>query len=460
MTAATIDFRLSTRAIALAIALLACVDERVSAQVIRRPERPVGGLFGGGRPPDPDRARQDLLLRVNTLGGYDDNPSPTETNGLDQFTPREPGYTAFAESSIEYRRGTQSHSFEIGGRGFVNAYRSLRLTPGFGGDLHAGLRAPLGGRHQLGLSASGRSDPFYTLGAFAPLRNVVDNEVLPDANPVNGFSVRRSLASDGAVSVSSRWTPRTTVSADYRYQMNDFRDNIGDGHTHAASLGYTRSIGRRSGLQATYAAANSEFLEQGGLVRPNRNQTASLGYQHERQFSRTRRMAFSFGAGATYVDTVSAVSRERLDYVIPSGYANTRFDAVRTWSISADYRRAVSVLEGLTAESFITNTGLARFGGFLGSRAELAFSAAYSNGGGLATTSTATFDNYAGTAQLRLMLTRWWAAVVSQSVYAYQLHGFALPEGLLARLDRNATRVGMTFELPLYGGYVGRRTRQ
>ena len=464
----TIDYRLST--IASAIALLVCLHaSQAIAQVIERPERPIAGLFGGGRPPDPARARHDLTLTVNTLGGYDDNPSPTESGGVDAFTPREPGYMGFGETALVYRRGKQSQSFEIGGRGFVNAFRNVGLTPGFGGDLHADLRAPLGRRHQLGLSASGRTDPFYTLGAFAPLRgdggaggdgDDVESSVLPDANPVNGFSIRRSLTGDAAVSLTSRWTPRNTMSADYQYHMSDFRDNIGDGHTHAASLGYTRSIGRRSGLSAKYRASDSEFLDQDGLVRPNRTQTADLGYQHEREVSRTRRLAFGFGAGATYVDTVSSVLRERLDYVMPSGYANTRVDVARTWSISANYRRAVSVLEGLTAESFITDTGLVRVGGFLGSRSELALSAAYSTGAAVVTESTAKFDSYTGTAQLRVMLTRWWAAVVSQNVYAYRLHEFGeLPKGMLDRLDRNATRVGMTLNLPLYGGYISRRAR-
>lgn len=432
---------------------------RVNAQVIQRPERPITGLFGGGRPPDPDRTRQELLVTVNTMGGYDDSPRPTETSELEAFVPREPGYTGFAETSVRYRLGKQNQSFEVGGRGFVNTYRNLGLTPGFGGDLQADLRAPLGRRHQLGLSASGRSDPFYTLGAFAPLRGVVEVDVIPDANPVNGFLIRRSLAGQGSLSLSSRWTPRDTMSADYRYNATDFRDDVGDGHTHAASLGYTRSIGRRSGLRATYRASDSEFLEQDGLVRPNRTQTAELGYNHERQVSRTRRLAFGFGAGAMYVETVSGVLRERSDYVMPSGNANVRVDVARTWSISADYRRAASVLEGLRAETFITDIGMVRVGGFVGSRSELAFSGAYSNGAAIVPESTAKFDTYSGTVQLRFMLTRWWAALVSQNVYAYQLHGFALPTGLLPRLNRNATRVGMTFDLPLYGAYIGRRTR-
>ena len=453
----TIDYRLTT----LAIGLLLCAGPTVvNAQVIQRPERPIAGLFGGGRPPDPDRARHDLLLTVNTMGGYDNSPNPAENSGgLQTFAPREPGYTGFAETTVEYRRGRRNHSFELGGRGFVNAHRNVGLTPGFGGDLRANLSAPLGRRHQLDLSADGRSAPFYQISAFAPLSGVVNAGVLPNANPVNGFLIRRSLSGDGTLSLSSRWTPRDTVSANYGYRATDFPDNIGDGHSHAASVAYRRSIGRSSGFRVTYRASDSRFLEQGGLVRPNRTQAAELGYDLDRQLSRTRRLTLGFGTGATYVETVNGLARNRLHYVMPSGHVNLRVDVVRTWSMSADYRRATSLIEGLTAETFITDTGLLRVGGFVGSRLELAFSAAHSNGAAIVPGSTAKFDSYSGTIQLRFMLTRWWSATVNQNVYAYQLHGFNLPPGLLPRLERNATRVGMTWNLPLYGAYIGRRTR-
>jgi hypothetical protein len=347
----------------------------------------------------------------------------------------------------------------LAGRGFVNAFRNLGLTPGFGGDVRARLTAPIGRRHQLGLSATGRSDPFYSIGGFAPLRGAVEAEVLPEANPVNGFSIRRSFCRDRNVAVTSPWTPRDTMTMDFGYSTQDFRDDIGDGRTYNASLGYQRSIGRRSSLRVFYRGADSEFVEQTALVRPTRTHTVEAGYDHDRQVSRTRRMAFGFGAGATYVDTVFSVTRQRLDYVMPSGFANTRLDIARTWSIWADYRRAVGVLEGVTAEAFMTDAAIVRVGGMIGSRTELVVSGAYSNGAGVIPQSESRFETYTGTAQVRFMVTRWWSALVSQNIYSYQLHGFDLPEGLLPRLNRNATRVGMTFQLPLYGAYMGRPAR-
>jgi hypothetical protein len=433
----------------------------VCAQVIQRPERPIRGLFGGGPPPDPNRTRQDVTLSVSTLGGYDDNPSPQESGGgQDAFTPREPGYTGYADAALKYKRAKQTNVFEINGHAYANAYRNLGLTPSFGGDAQVRLSTPLGKHNQLDVLESARSSPSYTIGAFAPLRGDVEAGLLPDASPTYGFSIRRSFANDASVSLTTRWAARNALTESYRYGSQNFEDHISDGHRHEGSLGYTRTIGRRSGLTTSYRHAESEYKEPPArTARPIQEDTAEIGYQHEHTLSRTRRWAMEFGAGATYIQTVARVSRDRLDYAMPSGHAKLRFDVARTWSISSDYRRAVSVLEGLTAQSFVTDTALLRVGGFIGGRTELAVSTGYSSGAGaIATESGATFESYTATAQLRFLLTRWWSAVISHNFYMYRLHGFdSLPAGLRDRLDRNAVRVGMSFDLPLYGRYADRR---
>ena len=187
---------------------------------------------------------------------------------------------------------------------------------------------------------------------------------------------------------------------------------------------------------------------------------AELGYQHERQVSRTRRWSFSFGAGATHVETLRHLTHEPWIYVVPSGYGSTRIDIGRSWNVSADYRRSVTVLEGLTAASFVTDAALLRTGGFVGPRAELVFSAGYANGATAAADSFDTFDSYTASAQLRLIITGSLSAVVSQSYYTYALNGaLNLPVGFPRQLDRNSVRVGLTFDLPLYALCARRPSR-
>jgi hypothetical protein len=182
-----------------------------------------------------------------------------------------------------------------------------------------------------------------------------------------------------------------------------------------------------------------------------------LGYQYERVFRRGRRVSIGFGAGATYLTTTTQPPSTPVSYAMPSGYGRAQFDAGASWSVRGDYRRAVSVLEGLTVEPFLTDAAMIGVGGFLGSRTELVLSAAYSSGAAAADFS-GDFDSYSASVQLRFMLTRSWSALVSHNFYAYRLQGVTnLPKGFPSELNRNAIRVGMIFSLPLYGAYTTRR---
>jgi hypothetical protein len=340
----------------------------------------------------------------------------------------------------------------------MSTFRNVGIPTSYGGDVQLRAATPLGRAVQLDLQADARTDPFYAPGTYAPLRGEVARANLPDSNPANGFSVRRSRGAGTSASLAGRLSRRDTLSGTYRYDIRDFEDDLGDGHANAASLAYGRRIGRGSGLRASYRYSESEFLDFSGLVRQLADQTADLGYHHERNLSATRRLSFSFGAGASYVEGTRSATQERAEQVLPSGYGAARLDVARTWSISADYRRSASMLDGLSAETFATDTALLRVGGFASQRSELAFSAGYSSGRAAAG-SPGRFDSYNAAAQLRLFLTRWSAAVISHTFYSYRLIGVEdLPAGMPTRLDRNALRVGVTLNLPLYGAYGdGRR---
>jgi hypothetical protein len=448
----TIIGRLSVggrRSLPLVLALIGWASP-VNGQILERPER-------ASRPPA--RTSQELRLALNSLGGYD-NPALRESGGLDVLTLQEPGYTGFADAALRYARTREGRSFELGGRAYLNSFGNVGLKPSYGGDLHSRVKLALGRRHELNLSAAGSSDPLHTLGAFGSLRGDVGPGVTPDANSANGSSTRRSQGYDASATLVSHWSPRNTLSSTYRRNARDFRDDIGDSGGHSWGLDFTRSIGRRSGLRAAYRGSASETRDLDGLFVPMNDHAAELGYQQERQVSRTRRWSFSFGAGATHVETLRHLTHEPWVYVVPSGYGSTRIDIGRSWNVSADYRRSVTVLEGLTAASFVTDAALLRTGGFVGPRAELVFSTGYANGATAAADSFDTFDSYTASAQLRLIITGSLSAVVSQSYYTYALNGaLNLPVGFPRQLDRNSVRVGLTFDLPLYASYARRPSR-
>jgi hypothetical protein len=432
--------------------LLTAIAGQVDAQVLRRPER-------ASRPPA--RTIQELTLTLNSLGGYDDNPviEGTAGNGLDILTQREPGYTGFADAALRFFRERLGHSFETSGRAYVNSFHNIDLRPSYGGDVQARLTTPLGRRNQLQLAAGGRSDSFYSLGSFSSLRADVGQSALPDANPSNGSYERRSLAGDATISFLGRWSARSAFNAAYRYNFREFRDHIGDTRSHTGLLDYAHNLRRRSTIRISYRRSNSEYgdrridaeLKQVDILRPVTENSGELGYQHERAVSRTRSLVFAVGGGASYVRTVT-LTNEPLEFQLPSGYASTRLDIARTWSVQADYRRGLSLLEGVTIEQFVTNTGMIRLGGLLGSHSELVFAAGYSTGSA-APGSSGSIESYNATSQFRYKLTESLSMLFGHTYYSYHLLGVQdLPSGFANRLDRNAIRVGMTLELPLYSG--------
>jgi hypothetical protein len=186
---------------------------------------------------------------------------------------------------------------------------------------------------------------------------------------------------------------------------------------------------------------------------PRRSHTVDLGYYYDRALSPTRGFSIEFGAGATQVRTINGVDLSRLQYVTPAGYANLRLGVARSWSIRVNYRRSVSVLEGLTPEPFNTDAAMVHVGGLVHPRVELVFTGGYSNGAaGVAPTGS--YLSYAGGSQLRWSLTRSWSAVFGHSYYAYELDDVAhLPPGLQTRMNRHSLRAGMALAVPLYGSF-------
>ena len=398
-----------------------------------------------------------MSLTVNSLWGYNDNGDAQQNGALETFAPHEPGYTGFLSAAPRYRVGKQRHSFELGGRAYLNSLSNLGLVPSYGSEVYARLNTTLGQRHQMRVSQTASSMPFYVLGGFGPLQAEIAGG-LPNSNPSNGYAFRRSWTNNSAVSLTSRWTPRNILAFSYSHDLHDFRDGIGDTRSHQGFVDYTVGLGRRSSLRTMYRHG-SMTQSQLGITRPITEDAAEFGYQYDRTYRQGRRWLLGFGAGATYVKTLGAQTSQPLAYTVPSGYGRTQFDIGGTWSIRADFRRAVSVLDGVSAQPFVTDAATTGIGGFMGSRTEMVLSGAYSRGGP-PTGLEGEHKSYGATIQMRFMLTRLLSTVVSHTYYAYRLRGVTgLPAGFPDRMNRQAVRIGMTLQLPLYGPNTGRPSR-
>jgi len=435
-----------------ALFFLAPIVAPVEAQVLQPPPRPYRGLFGGGPSPDPTRTRQELTLRGNLLGGRDDNLAPPGTGEAVDAHPS--GYLGFGDAMLRYWFGRDVRWLDVSARGYTNSYRNIGVTPSYGGDMSARARTTVGRMNEIALSENVRYAPFFSLGVFAPLADASgpDN---PDANPTNALRETGSWANEASAAFSRRWTRKTRTEVGYSFNQQTYLDDAAfDSRVHGGQFAVERSIGRTVGIRAAYRRFDGEFTPQHADAIRNLSQTTDVGLLYQRRLSLTRQVSMGAGAGALHLDTVDAASRQPIKYWAPSGYATVRLDFARSWGVSGDYRRSLTVLQGVAPATFVTHAGTVTAGGYLARWLEGVVTTAYSNGiaGQQTADGLGKYDGLSGSAQLRFRLLRWWSSVVSVNHYRYHLNDAASRSlRITPSLDRTAIRVGFSWLLPLYG---------
>jgi hypothetical protein len=423
------------------------------AQIVERPARPFRGLFGGGPPPDPNRTRQELTLTSSLFAGYDDILTPGGGQPTFDTTPVS-GFTGYADAALQYWKGRTNRSFEVQGRGYGNAYSNLGLNPSFGGNVWIQGQTPIGRRNQLSAGQAVSYDPFFAPGT-GPLIGDLSPEVPSETVSTHGLTDRGSWRAASTLSMTRQLTPRRSVMALYEFNRQRYLDIGGvDNLSHAVQAGYESAVSRTASILASYRFTSAKYEEELGGYRPLTDHSVELGAAYEWRLSRNRQVTFSGGGGAAYVGTVSTVTAQPIAYWTPSGHATVGVDLGRSWLFSLDYGRGVSVLDGISLETFVTDSARISLGGYLGPRVLTTLSGDYSNGaagaGGAGRYRSLDFN-----AQLEFAVTRWCAAVVLYNHYDYRLHDITdLEPGVPDSFDRNAVRVGVTFWLPLHGSYT------
>ena len=406
-----------------------------------------------------DRVAQALTVESNLLGGYDDNLAPPGSGGQ-PFEARPSGYTGVASARVHYAVGLQERRLELTGGGFVNAFSNIGVKPGYGADLEIRARTDIGRNSELSAAQNVRSNPFFGLAAFESLQPTSPGAPGLDTSPLNVFTESRSLALNTRAAFSHRWTPRTTTDFSYGFSETTYEDEIAfDGRRHTANMSYDRAMGRSSGFEASYRYAGFESIDISGGGVPIKDHTFHAGFRYGKELSPTRGVRVAGGAGPIVTETVSSVTGLPRQFWSPSGYGRASIDLGRTWTVSADYRRSTTVLQGLTPQPFLTDAGSVRLGGLLTGRLEASVAGIYSNGntgGALDSLEPGRFDSYALTGQLRVLVTPWWSALLSYTHYRYTLNSVASESlGVPPRLNRNAALVGVTLQLPLIGSFDG-----
>jgi hypothetical protein len=434
----------------LVIVLATGVPAVGTAQVLERPQR--------ARPArtEPDSSRK-VTLAVTTLGSYDDNVTAQQTLG-DAEIPSQSGYTGFADASVRFDQTSGSKVFDVVGRGYVNSFRNVGLTPMYGADAEGHFGA--GARHRFEIRQAIRSEPFYNIGGFAAFRYAPEMIGLPDENPLHGSSARRSWAAASRMDFTSQWSARNTLGVSLGYDTREYTDRVGDTRGGTGSVYYGRNLGRRSRLRLTYGHADSRLLEPVLGWVPLQTQSAEGGLELERAYSPTRRLRVSFGGGAIRAFTRERLTGDAVQAWVPAGYGTLGIDWARTWSLWADYRRTVGSVQGISGDAFTTDAGLLRVGGFVARPLELTLSVGYVEGQASMGV-PGSYDTYASTAQLRLLLSPTWSALVSHDYYHYAVRDIdPILRRLPTNVSRNAIRLGLSMNLPIADTErVDRRTR-
>lgn len=425
-----------TARVLLVFVLVTCVPAVSGAQVLERPQRE--------RASRTDSTRQ-VTLSATTFGSYDDNVAAEQTF-LNPDIPPQAGYTGYADTTLRFEQGKASRRFDVSGRGYVNSFRNLGLSAMYGAD--AQVHFATGTRHRFEVWQGVRNEPFYNIGGFAALRQVVDIAALPDENPLNGSLTRRSWAAASRVDFTSQWSPRNLGGVSLAYDTRNYRDSVGDTRGGLGSFFYTRNIARRSRLKFSYGYADSQLFEPTGWI-PLQTHTADGGLELEHRFSSTRRVLVTFGGGAVRARTLDRLSRDVVNTWVPAGFVTMRLDWARTWGITADYRRSVAALQGITGDAFTTDAALIRLGGFAARPLEVGLSVGYAKGQATVT-QFGSYGTITTNAQLRVHFSGTWSAVVGHDRYDYAVRGIGpvlrpLPENV----NRNAVRIGLAMNLPL-----------
>jgi hypothetical protein len=414
-----------------------------AAQVLQSPARSARDVS--------ERTKQGLTVEGNLLGGYEDNLVPP--TGGDALAPHPSGYTGFSDATLTYTIGNMTRSLEAGGGAYMTTYRNIGVGPRYGGDQRLRGRTALGRRTELTASQELRYAPQFSLGLFGAVQ--------PDLGQSNTENVTNSLGDGGSwttaasASVVRQLTRRSSLDGGYSFGRQRYVDDSGfDSRTQSGTLGYKHAFGRAAGLRAVYQYRDGEFEElRRGFV-PIVTHTADLGFTYQRRLSLTREMSFSAGGGAGHVETTERLGGAPAEYWTPSAFGTARLDVGRSWSLSGDYRRSTTVLQGATAEPYAADTAQISVGGDLQRWLETVFTVGY--GSGVSGQSSqdlleGRYDAYTAGMQMRFRLPAGWSSIVSFTHFDYRLN--AVASRLLdaaSDVQRNTVRVGLGWKLPLY----------
>jgi hypothetical protein len=421
----------------------------VSAQPLNQPRR-AAEVYARRTPSAPPTSA--LTFTLSALGGYDDNVTQSGGGGGAPTT-LQPGYLGLFDAVLDYRRTRGQRFLSFNTAGGVTAYKDVGLGPSqrASGSVTAGTEFGRGYTLTAGQGVS--FDATYGLETLAAFDPVIGPGELPTATSIEGVLQRKSWSADSSLGLSRRWNARDSTSVSYGFTRRAYiQDDNEASHSQNVNTAYSRQMNRTTSWNVGYAYAQGEYV--GGVeledVRPRGTHAITSGLQYTRRVSPRRTLVVGFDGGATQVSSVTGADQTEYAYWSPMGSVNARLDLSRNWTLSGNVGRTITTLDGLTADTFVSDAATLSVGGSAGRRVQLIFSGGLASGRqGEDALESSDYETYTGAAQCQISILRNLSVMAQYIYYRYKLtSGSPLPDDFPAVVDRNGFRVGLTLGWP------------
>lgn len=404
----------------------------------RRPERPYRGLFGGGV----GTTEQQLTASFSLGGGYDDDLSAEAGGPPTSFgeQPRRGGPFGSANAGLGYSLGLERLSFNANYGMQGRYYRDIPSNFLAGHSLAGGAHYKVTDSLDISADASLSYQPFY---AMSLIPRVFDPALgaLSLADPAISYLRQKYFGRATGVSVSQRLGDRTSIAADYTYQLSGVLQD--DGYSTRA-IGASISHGLAKGLAARlgYGANEAVYADEAGRRRV-RFRSIDGGLDYSRSLSLTRRTLLGFTTG-----TAAANNGGRSHFTFVGTIELSR-ELGRTWNAGVSAARSMQ-LDPILRDITITNGVSVGVGGMISQRLQLHAGAGTSfgsvgfdaPGNGLVSSSAS--------ASLQYGITRY-VALGLQYTYYYTTYedDVVLPIGWARYVDRQSFSANVNLWAPL-----------
>ena len=353
-------------------------------------------------------------------------------------------------------RAKLARMFTLGAHTFFNDYHDLDLGISSGGDVRVGVTSPMGRSVTGRANAAFSSDPQFDLSSRLPGVGEIPASSI-DAPPLSpafsGLNDARSNTAYGGVGLDWQTGQRSLLGLTSNYYDRSYSGTssgaLGDSHGYRAGVSLSQTLSRRARVRTVYEYGNSTVTEL-DVERPSKEHRIEVGPAYERRLSPSRTLRLAASAGAIRVETLSTFRERLVTYWTPSGSGSFDVDLVRTWQARGEYRRDVTVLDGLVPQTYLSDTVTSSVAGYLNRRTRLEFSGDYAKGSAPENPELNDFSSAGGRVHTRVALNRYLAMTAEYAYYRYHfVNADVVPAGFPPRFTRNAVRAGFTLWLPL-----------